>query len=72
MVTHEVTKSVIFSRVIEMIAIDEHITLDEARDEFYNSYLVTRFSDDSLGLYGQSPLFIYSLYKEEKKRNSLN
>ena len=66
---HEVTKSIIFSRVIEMIASDNHLSLDEARDEFYNSYVVTRFNDDYLGLYGQSPLFIYSLYKKEKQKH---
>ena len=63
---HELVKIIIFSHVIEMIAQDYHMSLEEARDSFYNSELIKSFSNDELGLYGQSPLYIYSLFKEEK------
>ena len=69
---HELAKTLIFSDVIEMIAQDYHITLDEARDRFYGSDVIKLFSDDELGLYGDSPYYIYSLYKKEKKLQDLN
>ena len=69
---HELAKTLIFSDVIEMIAHDFHITLNDARDRFYNSELIKLFSDDELGLYGESPLFIYSLFKKEYKDHHLN
>ena len=69
---HSLAKTLIFSDVIEMIAKDYRVSLDEARDRFYTSEIVKLFSDDDLGLYGESPLFVYSLYKEENKIKDLN
>ena len=68
---HALSKTIIFASVVEMIAEKDHISLHEARDRFYNSDLIKLFNDDSLGLYGESPLFIYSLYNEELARKAL-
>jgi hypothetical protein len=35
---------------------------------FYSSKTGESFSDDDTGLYGQSPLYIYGLFKEETKQ----
>ena len=64
---HELSKILIFNEVVQLIAQKNHISLDEARDIFYNSKTVLCFDDDSLGLYGESPLHIYSLFQEEIK-----
>lgn len=69
---HELSKTLIFTDVIEMIAQDYHVSLDEARDRFYTSEVIKLFSDDSLGLYGDSPFYVYSLYKKEMKIKDLN
>ena len=69
---HELAKTLIFSDVIELIAQDYRISLEEARDRFYNSDVIKLFSDDSLGLYGDSPFYVYSLYKKEMKIKDLN
>lgn len=69
---HELAKTLIFSDVIEMIAQEYRISLDEARDRFYASELIKFFNDDSLGLYGDSPFYVYSLYKNEQKTKNLN
>lgn len=68
---HALSKTIIFASVVEMIAKKDHISLHEARDRFYNSDLIKLFNDDSLGLYGESPLFIYSLFNEELARKAL-
>ena len=60
---HALAKALIFSDVIEMFSKDTRISINEARDIFYESEFVKMFSDDSLGLFGESPLYIYSLYK---------
>ena len=62
---HELSKILIFNEVVQLIAQKNHISLAEARDIFYNSKTVLCFDDDSLGLYGESPLHIYSLFQEE-------
>ena len=69
---HELAKTLIFSDVIEMIAQEYRISLDEARERFYASEVIKFFSDDSLGLYGDSPSYVYSLYKNEQKTKNLN
>ena len=64
---HALSKTIIFASVVEMIAEKDHISLHEARDRFYNSDLIKLFNDDSLGLYGESPLYIFSLFQEENE-----
>ena len=64
---HELSKTLIFNEVVQLIAQKNHISLDEARDIFYSSKTVLCFDDDSLGLYGESPLYIFSLFQEENE-----
>ena len=68
---HALSKTIIFANVIDMIVQNEHISFHEARDSFYDSDLIKLFNDDSNGLYGESPLFVYGLYEQEKERKSL-
>ena len=65
---HSLGKFIIFVDVVEMIAKDDGITLDEARDRFYNSYIASCFADDEFGFYGDSPPYIYSLYRNELEK----
>jgi len=65
--THELSKTLIFNEVVQLIAQKNHISLDEARDIFYSSKTVLCFDDDTLGLYGESPLYIFSLFEEENE-----
>jgi len=45
----------------------QHFNIDEnaALKLFYESHLGECFADDNTGLYGQSPLYIFSLLLEE-------
>ena len=60
---HALSKTILISKVIELIAQNERIPLKEARDLFYCSDLVSLIEDDETGLYGQSPLYVYSLFE---------
>lgn len=62
---HVLAKAILISKVIELIAQKEKNSLDEARDRLYQSGIVDLIEDDETGLYGQSPLYILSLYENK-------
>ena len=62
---HTLAKAILISKVIELIAQKEKNSLDEARDRLYQSGIVDLIEDDETGLYGQSPLYILSLYENK-------
>jgi hypothetical protein len=43
------------------------VSQDMALDMFYGSKIAESFADDETGLYGQSALYIFSLFEEEQK-----
>ena len=55
-----------------ILLIMEHFNCEEnaALKLFYESHIGKCFSDDSTGLYGQSALYIFSLFCDEKKEKS--
>lgn len=65
---HALSKTIIITRVIEMIADKYKISIDEARDKLYNSELIDFIDDDETGLYGESPLYVFSLFEKEMKK----
>lgn len=64
---HATIRATILPEIIEMIKEKYNLNEQEALDSFYRSSTGEAFSDDETGLYGQSPLFIFSLYEEEVK-----
>ena len=56
--------------VVEMIAKHYRISLDEARDMFYCSETIDLLDDDETGLYGEAPIFVFSLFEKEKQNNN--
>ena len=62
------SKTIIIYRVIEMISKKYNIRLEEARKRFYSSRVIDLLDEDETGLYGESPLYVFSLYEEEEKR----
>ena len=64
------SKSVLISKTIELIADKYKLTLGEARDELYKSNLINLIDDDGTGLYGESPLYVLSLFEKEHKKSS--
>lgn len=63
---HATIRATILPDIIKLICEKFDYTEKQALDEFFSSYTGANFSDDKTGLYGQSPLFIYGLFLEEK------
>ena len=67
---HQIAKTILISKVIELIADKYKITISEARDRLYSSDLINLIDDDETGLYGESPLYVLSLFEKEDKENN--
>ena len=64
---HILAKTIIISRVVELISANYKVSLDEARDLLYKSETLKKIVDDETGLYGESPLYSFSLFEQEMK-----
>lgn len=64
---HILAKTIIINRVIELIARDYKVTLDEARDMLYKSEIIDLIDDDETGFYGENPIYVYTLFKQRDK-----
>ena len=64
---HTLAKTVLIVKVTELIAEKKKITVREARDLLYSSRLIKLIEDDETGLYGESPLYVYSLFEQESE-----
>ncbi len=60
---HVLSKTILISQTIELIAKKYKLTLDEARNRFYASDISSLLDDDETGLYGESALYLLSLYE---------
>ena len=61
---HVLSKTILISQTIELIARKYKLTLEEARDRFYDSEVIEMLDDDETALYGESALYLLSLYEE--------
>lgn len=64
---HVLAKTILISKVIELIASKYRLPIDEARNELYNSQIIDLIDDDETGLYGESPLHVFSLFEQQRK-----
>lgn len=62
---HYTTRATILPEIIKRIMEVFHLTEQQALDAFYASSTGASFADDETGLYGQSPLFIFGLFRQE-------
>jgi hypothetical protein len=60
-------KATIIPEVIKLIATHYEVSADRAIELFYTSATARSLDDIETGLYGQSPLYIFSLFVEEKE-----
>lgn len=65
---HILAKTILITKVTELISSKYKITLNEARDMLYKSDVVDLITDDETGLYGESPLYVFSLFEENQKK----
>ena len=64
---HVLSKTILITQVVELIAKEYKLSIEEARDRFYKSEVINLLDDDETGLYGDSALYIFSLYKTKEK-----
>ena len=62
---HGTIRAITLKKIIQLIS--DHFNCDEneALKKFYESHVGACFSDDSTGLYGQSALYVVSLFLSE-------
>ncbi|MDR3256501.1 MAG: hypothetical protein LBT18_02455, partial [Endomicrobium sp.] len=65
--SHKLVKSLLVSKVVGLIMQEYKVSQDKALDMFYTSSVATYLNDDETGLYGQSALYIFSVFSEELK-----
>ncbi len=65
---HKIIKTILISKVVELIASEYKVTIDEARDRLYTSPLIDMIDDDETGLYGQSAYYSLSIYESLQKQ----
>ena len=63
--SHGTIRAATLPSIIALISNEYKISEAEALKRFYESHIGACFSDDDSGLYGQSALFVFSLYNEE-------
>ena len=61
---HVLSKTILISQTIELISKKYKLSIEEARDRFYDSDVIEMLDDDETGLYGESALYLLSLYEE--------
>lgn len=64
---HELIKATLIPDIIKMIQVEYKISEDEALERFFKSITYLNYDDDETGLYGQSALYIFSLFLEEQQ-----
>ena len=64
---HKLSKTLLIVKVTELIAAKYNISISEARDRLYKSNIIDLIDDDETGLYGESPLYVFSLFEQENK-----
>ena len=65
---HLLAKTLLITCVTELIAKQYSISLSDARDELYSSDIIGFVDDDETGLYGESPLYVFSLFEKENSK----
>ena len=64
--SHGTIRAATLPAIIKLITEEYDVNDDEAMKMFYESHIGACYADDDSGLYGQSALYVFSLFKEEK------
>jgi hypothetical protein len=62
---HGLVKAAIIPEIIRLITEKYSVSEEKALDMFYTSATTASLDDDETGLYGQSPLYIFSIFNDE-------
>ncbi len=64
--THHLVKTILIPQIAELLMKNKNVTENEALRIIYSSPIAKLLEDDSMGLYGQSALYLYSLIENPK------
>jgi predicted nucleotidyltransferase len=68
---HGLVKATIIPEIVRLIAEKYSVGEEKALDMFYTSAVAASLDNDESGLYGQSPLYIFSLFNDEMQTISI-
>lgn len=68
---HVLSKTILISQTIELIAKKYKLSIEESRNRFYQSDVIEMLDDDETGLYGESALYLLSLYENYLKNKCI-
>lgn len=63
--THHLVKTILIPQIAELLMKNKNLTENEALRKIYNSPVAELLEDDSMGLYGQSALYLYGLIENQ-------
>lgn len=63
--THHLVKTILIPQIAELLMKNKNLTENEVLRKIYNSPLAELLEDDSMGLYGQSALYLYGLIENQ-------
>ena len=64
--SHGTIRAATLLTIVRLITEEYGVSDDEAIKMFYESHIGACYADDESGLYGQSALYVFSLFKEER------
>ena len=64
--THHLVKTILIPHIAELLMKNKALSEDEALRTIYESPIAPLLEDDTMGLYGQSALYVYGLIVDEK------
>lgn len=65
--SHATIRATMIPEIVKLICKNKGVDENRALDMFYHSATGASYADDDTGLYGQSALFVYSLFDEETR-----
>jgi len=63
---HGTIRAATLKTIVLMIMASENCSENDALKRFYESRTGACYADDATGLYGQSALYVFSLYQDEQ------
>lgn len=67
-IEHSLIRATNIPEIVKMISKEYGIDENESLQRFYASKAGANYTDDKTGLYGQSVLYIFTMFKEENDR----
>ena len=68
--SHGTIRAATLPEIIKLISNQYNVNDDEALKIFYESHVGSCYANDDSGLYGQSALYIFSLFQEEQREKN--